>query len=242
MLTFKGSSLPSGVIVREVENTVLPPVNPKTIEIAGRHGGLDFGRTYGMREINVLIGVKGGSLEEVRSIVRQLAKQLNSENLESLILLDEPDVEYKARITGETSLKPLYRYEETTITFLCPNPFPNDLALETVNLSSSGVTNVDVLGSAETYPTFTINVTANTGAFTINNVVNNVITTLTVVDNFVNGDVVIIDCDTGEIKVNGSTRNLLTLDTDFIELSSGINVLDYNGSGTVQMDYHNKWL
>lgn len=242
MLTFKGLSLPSGVIVREVENTVLPPVNPKTIEIAGRHGGLDFGRTYGMRQINVLIGVKGDSLEEVRSIVRQLAKQLNSENLESLILLDEPDVEYQARVTGESSLKPLYRYEETTIQFLCPDPFPNDLTKETVNLNGTGTTNVNVLGTAETYPTFTINVTASVGSFTITNVVNNVITTLTVNDNFVNGDVVKIDCESGEITVNGSIRNLLTLDTDFIELSSGTNTLDFTGSGTVQMDYSNKWL
>lgn len=242
MLTFKGLSLPNGVIVREVENTVLPPVNPKTIEIAGRHGGLDFGRVYGMRQIVATIGIKGKSLQEVRSIVRELAKLLDSDKLESLILLDEPDVEYKARVTGESSLKPLYRYEEASITFLCPDPFPNDLALQTVNLNTTGTTNVNVLGSAETYPTFTITMNGNGNTFTITNVVSNVSTSLTLFDNFVNGDVVIVDCSTGKITVNGSVRNILTLDTDFITLGSGSNVLDFTGSGTVKMDYANKWL
>lgn len=242
MLLFKGEALPSGVIVREVENSVLPPVNPKTIEIPSRHGGLDFGRVYGMRQINVLIGVKAKSEQEVRTIVRELAKLLDSEKLESLILLDEPDVEYQARVTGETALSPLYRYEEATITFLCPDPFPSNKTSEIVNLKTTGTTNVNVLGSADTYPIFTININASSTTFTITNVIRNDITTLTLFDNFVNGDKVIVDCSSGKITVNGSVRNLLTLDTDFIALSSGTNTLGFTGSGTVSMEYKDKWL
>jgi predicted phage tail component-like protein len=240
MLTFKGSEFPKGVIVREVENTVLPPVTTKTIEIPSRHGGLDFGRVYGMREITVTIGVRGKDEMELRSIVRQLAKQLDSKDLEPLVLPDEPDKEYYARVSGDTALSPLYKYEEASIVFLCPNPFPNSITSKKVTISSSS--NVNVLGTATTYPTFTINVNASATSLTITNVIANVITSLTLVDNFVNGDVIKVNCDTGEITVNGSSRNILTLDTDFIELENGTNVLSFTGAGTCSMTYKDMWL
>jgi predicted phage tail component-like protein len=243
MIKFKGVNFPSGVIVREVENSVLPPVNPKTIEIPSRHGGLDFGRVFGMREINVTVGVKGSSLEEVRQIVRQLASQLNSNKLESLVLEDDPDVVYQARVTGETSLSPLYRYEETTITFLCPDPF-GESAEEHVTIAvQSYKTETLGVGATETFPTFEATITADSTELTLTHLLDGVVkTTLKLVDNFLIGDVIVVDCGTGKITVNGSVRPILTLDSDFIVFDVGENRTEITGSASVVIKYKTKWL
>lgn len=240
MLKFKGKPFPEGVVVRNVENSVLPPVTTNTMEIPARHGGLDFGRVFGMREITVTVGIKGKTDEDVRSIVRELASQLNSKDLQPLVLPDETDKQYMARVSADTALTPAYRYEEASITFLCPDPLAYSINNSNTNLNANASTNVNVSGTYNTFPTFTCNVISNTGTLSITNVTTN--ETITLVDSFVNGDEVIVDCSIGKVTVNGSLANIVTLDSDFPELVEGSNEISTSGSAEFAVTYKNAWL
>lgn len=243
MIKFKGRELPSGVIIREVENSILPSVTAKTIELPSRHGGLDFGRIYGMREVVVKIGIKAKSDQEVKQIVRQLASQLNSEKLEALELSDEPNIVYTARVTSDTKLSPLFGYGETEITFLCPNPFGQDKD-EYVSDSFYSYKNEQLPeGTFNAYPVYTITIKADSSSFKlIHTTDDGEVTTITLVDNFVTGDIVIVDCEEGKITVNGSLANILTLDSDYFEFKVGNNRTDVEGEGDVVISYKKNWL
>lgn len=239
MITFKGkTSKEMGVIIREVEHSILPGTDPKTVTLESRHGALDFGRVFNVRTIDVTMGITGKTLEEVRDKARQVASWLDSEQLEPLIDSFEPTKQYFARVDGETAVKPEHLYEEFTVSFLIPNPFASSIALSTHNLVTNGTTNVNVNGTFKVKPIVTINVTGTASSLSITNGTDNLI----LVDSFVSGDVVVIDCDTGKITVNGSLANILTLDSDFISLSPGTNKLTTSSGGTFKVQYNALWL
>ncbi|MED4840393.1 phage tail family protein [Weizmannia sp. CD-2023] len=128
MFTFKGETSTSyEVREKTVKHTVLPPVSTKTLELPFHDGVLDFGRVYGSRTIEVTIGIKGISYGDLRSKVRRVAKWLDSETLQPLIFSDEPNIQYMARVSDDTSLDQLLYYGETTLKFFVPNPFGEDV-------------------------------------------------------------------------------------------------------------------
>ncbi|MCY8048443.1 phage tail family protein [Bacillus haynesii] len=247
MFTFKGeTSKDNGLIVREVASAILPTVNEKTVEIPSRHGGLDYGRTYGMRQIDFTVGIKGESDEDLRLKMRRLAKWLNSRTLQPLVLSDEPDKQYMARVTGDTNLSPLFRYEEATVSFLVPDPFAEDIQSTAVTIPGGETTPINVAGTAETFPVFTVTMDAAAEYFEISrsseeepddDLLVKVVTVLTP------GDVLVIDCTDGKITLNGTlVQTTMTLDSDFIYLTEGENRLTCSPGGTVEVKYKNKWL
>lgn len=238
MFTFKGiTSDAQGVREKQVKHSILPSVNVKTLDLPSMHGGLDLGRTYGMREIEVEIGIKSDSYANMRSKVRQIAKWLNSETLQPLIFSDEPNVQYMARLSGDTNLEPLYNYEETTLKFLVPTPFGEDVTNTTTTLTSG--TPINYTGTHETYPTFNITTTVARSDFEISNGTNKVkiVTSLPI------GSSVVINCKTGKVTLNGSTiQQTITLDSDFFALKEGSNTLTFSTGATVNVVYKRVWL
>lgn len=238
MFTFKGiTSDAQGVREREVRHSILPSVNVKTLDLPSRHGGLDLGRVYGMREIEVEIGLKSDSYSNMRNKVRQIAKWLNSETLQPLIFSDEPNIKYMARVSGDTNLEPLFNYEETTLKFLVPFPFGEDVNATTVSLASG--TPINYTGTQETYPTFNVTTTVARSDFEISNGTDKVkiVTSLPI------GSAVVIDCSTGKVTLNGSTiQQTITIDSDFFALKEGSNTLTFSTGATVNVVYRRVWL
>ncbi|MEY8748941.1 distal tail protein Dit [Alkalicoccobacillus gibsonii] len=244
MFSFKGKSAKDfGLVVREVETPLLPSATHRTINVSNMHGAIDVGRKYEPREITVQIGIKGDSYESVRSQARTIAAWLNSDKLEKLVLEDEPDKYYMARIVDDTDLKPLFRYEETSVTFIATNPFAISQKPKTVKLSKNNSKKVTVAGTAETFPVFNILMDAASDNFTIS-VKNEKYGTvhMKLFDKFIKGEPVVVDCQSGTIRVDNRKANILSLDSDLATLVNGENTITCSGSGTVEMTYTDRWL
>jgi predicted phage tail component-like protein len=244
MFIFKGLSSDSqGLKEKQPHHSILPPIEARTLDLPLVHGGIDYGRRYGMREIEVQVSIKSNSYTNLRTKIRQIAKWLNSENLERLSFSDEPDKYYMARVVDSTVLDDLYLYEETTLKFLCPSPFAFSLTEATGSLTKGGTLQHTMLGTIDTYPVFTITFTAATSSYTISSTVGTQSYLIELKDNFIIGDVVKVDCGTGKITVNGSTRqNILTLDSDLIVLKEGVNYIWSGNQANVSYAYKQRWL
>lgn len=240
MFNFKGLTCDSqGLKERNPIHTILPPIEAKTIELPSMHGGFDFGRRYGMREIEIEVYLTSTSYENMRTKVRDIAKWLNSSKLEKLYFSDEPDKYYMARLVDSSVLDELYLYGETTLKFLCPMPFAISNTNATGTLTSGGTKQVTLQGSIESYPIFTITFTASKSSYSIS--CGDYLIDLA--DNFAIGDVVVVNCETGKITVNGSTRqNILTLVSDLIVFKDGANDVTCDSGANVTYSYKQRWL
>lgn len=127
VLLFNGKELSDKFIIKAVETDVLPPVSQNKVSVLYRPGTIDLGNTLGERIINVTIMVVGDNIKDLRVLVRELAEFLYYEEDKQLILTDEPDKYYNAKISGDTRLDELLRYGETTLQFVCSDPFAYSL-------------------------------------------------------------------------------------------------------------------
>lgn len=143
-IKFNGQSLPSYVKVRNVQVGLLPPVSQKVVEIPGRAGSYDFGNQLGSREIKVDFIIKASSPSDLRTKARDFAKWLYTEEPAQLVILDEPDKCYMAKVTGDTDLQETLRLGEGTVTFYCADPFAYGIEKSRL-VTSSGYAVTEVL-------------------------------------------------------------------------------------------------
>lgn len=153
MIKFANKSLPSYVKVLDVKYSILPTIDSKTEKVYGRAGVYDYGIELGARKIEVDIMIIADNQHDVMSKARDFATYLFYKELQSLILLDEPDKEYMARVKGDTDLQELYRTGQATIEFMCPSPYATSLNEKVINWSPVDYTPIQVTnnGSAETH-------------------------------------------------------------------------------------------
>jgi predicted phage tail component-like protein len=168
MFTFKGvTSTAMGVIERSVTHSILPPINHRYVKYGTRDGAFDTGRSFGMRTIEVVIGLSGTSYTDLRAKARNVAEWLNSDKPESLIFSDEPDKQYFARVVDTTELEETLYYGEATITFICPDPFAEGLTLVRATLPNDNQTSLTVDGTTKVYPKITLKPTASMGSIVL---------------------------------------------------------------------------
>lgn len=244
MFIFKGvTSESKGLKERQPYHSILPPIESRVQTISSMHGGIDYGRRYGPREIEIEVSVKGSSYSDIRDKVRSIAQWLNSPKLEKLSFSDEPDKYYMARIVDASVLDDLYLYEETTLKFLCPSPFAFSNEDATGPLTKNGTTHHVLKGTFDAYPTFTMTFTTNTPSYTISSNVGDEEYLIELVDNFKTGDVVKVECETGKITVNGEERqNILTLTSDLVVFKEGTNYVWSGGQADTTYSYKQRWL
>jgi predicted phage tail component-like protein len=154
MIKFKNQNLPSYVKVTDLKYSILPSIESKTEKIYGRAGSYDFGIELGERKIEAEVMIIGANQNDVIKKAREFSTWLYSKDLQPLIILDEPDKQYMARVTGDTDITELYRTGTATINFLCPSPYAESLTERSIDWSPEDYTPVTITnnGSAETYP------------------------------------------------------------------------------------------
>ena len=121
---FKGIESKSlGLICQSVSRPILPAMRPQLVEIYGKSGVYDFhNNDYGTRQITMHIAYMGESYQDLRSRAREIAEWLNTRQWSKLIINDEPDKYYLARVYGPVNLETLYRSGQADIAFEC-QPF-----------------------------------------------------------------------------------------------------------------------
>jgi len=112
-----------GIICKSVSRPLLPAVRMRTAIINGRSGVYDFGGgDYETRQITMHIFYAQSNLYGLRAKSREISAWLSSSTWARLIIGDEPDKYYAARVVNGVDFKSLLATGEADITFEC-QPF-----------------------------------------------------------------------------------------------------------------------
>jgi predicted phage tail component-like protein len=108
------------LICKSVKRPLLPAAKVKRTELVGVSGVYDYpDNEYSLRNITMRITYLGTSFEELRSRAREIAAWLSIATWGKLIINDEPDKYYLAKVTDEIDLTSMYEAGEAEITFDC---------------------------------------------------------------------------------------------------------------------------
>lgn len=113
-----------GLVSKSVKRPLLPSKKVNRVERLGASGVYDFDDgDYSLRKVSMKIAYIESSYTNLRSKARQLAAWLAADNdWHKLIINDEPDKYYLAKITSEINLDSLYESGSADIEFDC-QPF-----------------------------------------------------------------------------------------------------------------------
>ncbi len=108
---------------RSVSRPLLPAVRTRTIQIYGKSGIIDYsGGDFETRQIVMHVAYIGRSYNELRNRSREIAAWLSSNIWAKLIINDEPDKYYLARVISGINFETIHRLGQADITFEC-QPF-----------------------------------------------------------------------------------------------------------------------
>ena len=223
--------------VLKVRHSLLPPVSNITKRIPGQSGTKHIRTELGERFIDIEVGVKKASKVDLREFCRELAGILYTEEPKKLYLKDEPNKYYMAKLNGSTPLWEFHGLGRVLLQFLCTDPFAYGELRTIEDIADKQIYNNG------TYPTrgiITIVMTdaiedleitlLNTGEF------------LYIADDFVTGDIVVIDLENEYITKNGySAMANLYLESDFFDLPVGEFEIAVS-SGTASLEFRERWL
>lgn len=116
------------LICRSVKRILTPGMKSRSIELNGKSGIIDFGNNdYTAFTLVMHIAYVGESYIDLRSRTREIAAWLSTKNWQKLIINDESDKYYLARVISEIDLDTFKRLGEADISFIC-QPFAYMLA------------------------------------------------------------------------------------------------------------------
>ena len=239
MFTFNSvSSDDFGISVIDFRQPILPSYQVNTVEAPARHGAfIGKKNKLAAKTIQVEVFIKADSETDLRLKVREIAAWLYTQEVKPLTYDFESDKTYYAILQGDTDLQEVLKYGRGTINFLCPDPFAYGDVID----SALGAS-VTYLGTAPTYPTYTVTFSASASNWQLTQGSGQYIK---VVDNFIAGDVLVINTQTGKITVNGQlSLNILDFNSVFFPLEKGVNTLTVTPSSvsTTNINYTEKWL
>lgn len=261
------------LICRSVKRPLIPSLRPKTVNIYGKSGVIDYDNNdYNTRQIIMHLAYIGKNYIDLRSKARDIASWLSLGKWARLIINDEPDKYYLAKIVNEIDLETLKRLGEADIVFEC-QPFAyrvfdtgEDLTWEEANFPWVVADTPWTMSDAYTFTatglkTFTfynpgtkiIDISSPQGSK--NQIkINGSWTTLNISLNGKTLDYIeagtgelVIDNVEMEVKLNG-TNKLSVIDGDidsFLPILPSENIMQVSGTGlniTVTIDFSPMWL
>jgi len=128
------------LVCKSIKRPLLPAVKVRRIDPVGVSGVYDFDdNEHSMRNLTMRIAYIGTSYEELRTRARSIAAWLSVGSWCRLIINDEPDKYYLAKVTDEIELESLWGSGTANITFDC-QPFAYSVTEESeeVVLAASG--------------------------------------------------------------------------------------------------------
>lgn len=138
-----------GLVCKSVKRPLLPARKINRVEVLGASGTYDFDSdTYSNRPITIKIAYIGTDYSELRTRAREIAAWLSIsvpnkavfDNIPKLIINDEPDKYYIAKVTEEIDLDSLYESGTADIEFDCqPFSYSNDVF---INFTITGPTDI----------------------------------------------------------------------------------------------------
>lgn len=222
------------IVAKSIKRPLLPEKKVTRVEVAGLSGAYDTeDEEYSIRKIKMRIAYIGSTYEELRSKARSIAAWLTGSAWKQLIINDETDKYYLAKVTSEIDLDSLYESGKADVSFDC-QPFALSVSEETdvrtvtvgdsFSLTNPGTRKINYQSPEGSKLLITIDGSFSTLTIDVNG------TALTV--NSSQSGVMTLDSIEMEFKIGGVNKfDLLSGDTDkFFTMEPGNNVITISGT------------
>lgn len=155
--------------VKAVHRSILPSINQNVVEVNGRPGAIDFGNEIGSTLIELDVMIEAGALNSLPPLLRQLAEYLYTDEAVKLVIDDEPDKYYMAKLTGDTDIEEILYIGEGTISFICYDPFAHgeELTFNIPKPYAGEIIQISNLGTAPTSPIIKLNISKDITALNV---------------------------------------------------------------------------
>lgn len=242
MLNFNGLNAPSFVKVKAVNISALPSINTNLKGSVAGFGVLSGKSTFEEKTIKASITIIIPTGYSLQKCARELAIWLRGDdfNLSPLILQDDPDIRYMAKVSSSVDLSDLIFAGEGEIEFVIPSGCGESISEKTV--TGTNKVSINYTGSQRAFPLIEVTVGGTASTVTINHVQKG--TSFYLNGSFSSGDKILIDCDKQLVKVNDKLHmELIGLTSEFIKLDSGTNEISCSVSNSnVKVTYREKYL
>lgn len=211
--------------------------------------GQDFGEFCRCKTVELRPQIEGGMTCKVKLVLDARAKldvratsalrhKLNAllsvkEGL--LVLPEEEGLEYRGvSVTDANPWDELFDGGSTVITFQCAD------GIAYGDERVSGVTELDVNGTAATYPVFEMIAAEGDSVMVLDLDAERFVN---VVSTFEGGELVVIDCEQETVTIDGENADAsVGFYSDFFSLRPGANNLEFAGCTSHTMRYRERWL
>lgn len=168
-IIFNGIPLPNFIKVVKVKHSVLPQVSQTLLTIGGRAGAYDFGNVIGTREIEIDIKIIMSEINTLPNYLGELSKWLYTENAEKLVLGDNVDRYYMAKVSGDTDITEEIIVGSGTIKFVCTDPYiyGNEFQALIPNPYNGNPILINNNGNSKTYPEMEFTITTSLTKFSV---------------------------------------------------------------------------
>lgn len=122
-ITFNNIPMPYFVHVKNIKHRILPTISQNLLTVGGRAGSYDYGNVVGNREIDIDIQIITPEPNVLPAYLAILSEWLYYEDARELILGDNPNRYYIAKISGDTDITEDFVVGEGTLKFVCTDPF-----------------------------------------------------------------------------------------------------------------------
>lgn len=232
MLNFNGIDIPKFVKVRAVNISALASVSTNLKESAGGYGVLSGSSTFGEKIITADVSIVIPSGYSLQKCARELAGWLvgNNFQLSPLIIKDDAEVHYMAKINNSVDISDLIFAGEGSIEFVVPS----GVAVSNTTKTYSGTTKTSFTygGTIKAYPQIEVTINSGISSGSVNIVNVKTGEKVSLAGSFAVGDKIIIDCSKHLVKVNDKIQlNMLSLDSQFFGTVLGGNEISCSSTG-----------
>lgn len=244
-----------GFTVHNVIKDVLATQNRFSFNPPDRDGIIEVRKKFPARIIRAEGRLTGTSYSNLKAtIAPAFSSFLYKDSDVALIFSDETDRYFNAQVDKITVTRAESIFWLMNIDFICSDPFAYDTTATTDSQSitvNDTTYNISNAGHYYVYPTFTITFgEAMTHIYIENNTISG--NRLDISNTFANADVLVINCKTGVITLNGTTTYTGVGDggegsAEFIALATGTNQLqvgtdDATITATVALSFNKVYL
>lgn len=239
------------LICKSIKRPLLPARKNKDLEVDGISGAYDFGDDdYELRKIIMQCVYKGDSFNELRSRARSIAAWLSTTTFVPLIINDEPDKYYLAKVNDELDLDSFLESGTVDVEFDC-QPFAFSVVESSFTYSNitglrndiiihNGTRKVDYRSQKGSKFNITVNGSWTTISFTLNG------QSLTFNESGSSTTLVIDNIEMTAFKNGISKFDELDGDVDsFLKILPGNNNFKIDGTGlncSVTVDFIELWI
>lgn len=232
-ITFNNRRLNDFFIIKDVKNSILPPVNNYSIRLASSPGEYFVRTEFAPRVITVSVEVIANSKAQMNNIVRRAAGVLYSK--EPRFLAIDGGRTYKAILDGSTDMENIGYDRQLELTFIAHDPISYG-ALRHLSVGSGTIINNS--GTHESKGIITFTATGGTARIKLNK--GNYYDFIEI-DNLSYGKYVTVNCAREESTI-GNSEVYIDPTGDYFAFPPGNFSMSISGATNVKVKFYERWL